>query len=89
MSTVDASLQLARNVFFQDAGLILNAHEREFLERMRQGEKRKQIFIEILARHGLSTSNPEHEVKNTKERLIRKLRSIANDQGYTLDDLVG
>jgi len=88
-STIDTPTRLTREAFFQDMTLLLDAHEQDFLELMRKGEKSLQAFVAILVRHSRPTSNPDHEVKNTKERLIRKLRHIANEQGYSLQDLLG
>lgn len=88
-STVDINTRLARDIFFQDAALLLEAHERDFLELMRRGEKHQQAFVAVLDHHGQSTTDPEHDVKNAKERLIRKLKTLAKDQGYELQDLLG
>lgn len=87
--TIDTATHLTREAFFQEAALSLDPHEQDFLEMMRKGEKRQEVFINILARHGYPISNPDHAVKNAKERLIRRLKTIANDTGYTLQDLLG
>lgn len=88
-STIDSATRLTRNAFFQDAALFLDAHEQAFLELMQNGEKSQQAFVAILTRHGRRADNPDHEVKNLKERLVRKLKHIADDQGYSLQDLLG
>ena len=87
--TVDATTQIARDAFFQDAAILLDDYEREILNLMRQGEKRQDPFVAVLNRYGYPVSDPSHAVKNAKERLIRKLRSIAHETGYRLEDLLG
>lgn len=86
--TIDAATQLTRKAFFQEAALFLDPYEQEFLEMMRKGEKHQEAFIQILTRHGYPMSDPDHAVKNAKERLIRRLKTIALDAGYTLEDLL-
>ncbi len=88
IDTIDTSTYLTREAFFQEAVLSLDPHEQEFLEMMRKGEKRQEVFVSILTRHGYKMSNPDHAVKNTKERLIRRLKTIADDAGYILQDLL-
>ncbi|SRR6266498_1314833 len=86
--TIDAATHVTREAFFQEAALSLDPHELDFLEMMRKGEKRQEVFVNILMRHGYPTSDPDHAVKNTKERLIRRLKTIADDAGYPLQDLL-
>ena len=87
--TVDATTQVARDTFFRDAAILLDDYEREILDLMRQGEKRQDTFVTVLHRYGYPVSEPSHAVKNVKERLIRRLRSIADETGYKLEDLLG
>jgi len=87
-SSLDANTRLARESFFQDASILLDNCERDFLEALKKGEKHLEIFTTILTRYDRLTAKPSHEVKNTKERLFRKLKIIADDQGYSLQDLL-
>jgi hypothetical protein len=87
--TIDSDTHLTREAFFQEAAFLLDPHEMDFLEMMQRGEKHQDVFVNILARHGYPISTPDHAVKNVKERLIRRLKTIADDAGYTLQDLLG
>jgi hypothetical protein len=87
-NTVDEATRITRDAFFQEAGQQLGEVERAFLELMLQGEKRQETFVAILSRYG-KVSDPAKEVKNTKERLLRALRGIAQSLGYHPDDLLG
>lgn len=85
-SQLDTSL--SRDAFFEAAKSILDPIELEFLELMKQGEKSLAIFSGVLSQHGIVSNHP-HEVKNTKERIIRKLKNTADDHGYKIEDLLG
>ncbi|MBE7433133.1 MAG: hypothetical protein HS100_04405 [Anaerolineales bacterium] len=87
--TLDSETHLVREAFFREAVLFLDPHEQDFLEMMLKGEKRQEIFVDILTRHGYQMPDPDRVVKNVKERLIRRLRSLADDAGYSLQDLLG
>jgi hypothetical protein len=86
--TIDNATRLTRKAFFQEATLFLDPHEQDFLEMILKGEKSLEVFVNILARHGHIASNPAHAVKNAKERLFRKLKTIASDAGFSLQDLL-
>lgn len=62
----------------------LNDLEREFLNLMREGEKRNEIFIEVLQRHQHVNSS-KREVDTIKERIKRRLNSSARDLGFDQD----
>jgi len=85
--TIDKSTRITRAMFFQEVENSLNDLEKDFLKLMRQGEKRLYIFVEILKQY-CPVSDPEREVKNTKERLKRKLKATAQDLNYRLEDLL-
>jgi len=86
-NTVDDATRITRDAFFLEAKQRLGEIERAFLELMRQGEKRQEAFVAILSRYG-QVSDPAKEVKNTKERLLRALRGLAQSLGYHPDDLL-
>lgn len=81
------STHIAREKFFQEAENSLDNVEREFLRLMRQGEKKQEVFVAVLKQYD-SISDPIREVKNTKERLNRKLKVIARKLDYRLEDLL-
>ena len=84
MQTIDT--KIVRTAFFQFASTLLDQVERDFLSLLLQGEKRQEAFAAVLAQHGSIVETP-NEVKNRKARLERKLRSIADEYGYTAIDL--
>lgn len=84
---LENDIRITRDTFFQEISLLLHEPEREFLELMRQGEKRQDVFITVLERYG-TVSDPAREVKNMKERLLRKLRTFAEEHGYQLQDIL-
>jgi len=88
IDTIDPNTRLTRDAFFQKAASFLDPYEQDFLDMMLKGEKSLEVFVNILARYGNLASNPDHAVKNTKERLVRKLRTIAKDAGFSLQDLI-
>lgn len=91
LTDVDSAARIARDTFFQIAEKSLDDLEREFLSLMLQGEKRLFTYLAVMQKFGITSEipeHPEHEVKNTKERLIRKLKNIANEYGYKFEDLV-
>lgn len=71
--------------FFESVAGHLDDLEREFLDLLRSGIKDTQIFAEVLGKY-TEVTEPFKQVKNTKERLHRKLRSLAQDLGYSADD---
>jgi hypothetical protein len=78
---------ITRNDFFERVLQHLDGPERDFLTLMLHGEKREEVFIVALARYG-PVPDPSREVKNAKVRLQRKLRKLADDMGYELQDFV-
>ena len=74
--------------FFETVTDRLEPVEREFLRLMRQGEKAQQVYVAVLHRYGFG-ADAAHEVKNTKERLMRKLKAFAREHHYQLEDLLG
>lgn len=86
-ANIPDATRITREQFFQEATRTMNDVEREFLELMRQGEKNEEVYAEVLARHSLVVT-PNHEVRNLKVRLQRRLRTLARDMGYELRDVV-
>lgn len=78
---------ITRDDFFHRALQHLNGPERDFLEMIRQGEKSEELFIVALEQYG-PVSDPSRYVKNTKVRLQRKLRRLAEEMGYNLQDFI-
>jgi len=71
--------------FFERVTEHLDDLEREFLDLLRLGTKDTQTFAEVLGKY-TEVTDPFKQVKNTKERLQRKLRSLAQELGYSADD---
>ncbi len=71
--------------FFERVSEHLDGLEREFLDLLRLGTKDTQAFAEVLGKY-TEVTDPFKQVKNTKERLQRKLRSLAQELGYSADD---
>lgn len=86
-NTSDAATRLARRDFFDRAMQQLDPLERAVLAQMRRGEKDHDVYRAILERYG-SVHDPVREVKNVKERVQRKVRAFARQQGFRLDDLI-
>lgn len=79
---------LTRAAFFKAVYRELDAVEHAFLDLMRQGEKAQTQYTAILGQHG-QLHDADKDVKNTKERLQRKLRTLAKKWGYKDEDLLG
>ncbi len=82
---IDTRIMRAR--FFESVKKKLNAAERAALELLRRGEDSKELLSLVLQRHQ-SLTDSEFCVKNFRGRLIRKVRVIANRQGYNKRDLL-
>jgi|SRR5581483_1232253 len=87
-SEADIHKQIAKDRFFDAVTAQLDGAELEFLRQMRSGEKDLAIYVSILSLYQAVT-DPASEVKNTKERLKRKIKAIAEELGYQTDDLIG
>jgi hypothetical protein len=83
----DEETRITRETFFQEVGQHLEGPEKDFLQLMRQGEKKLDVFAKILESYG-PVAEPEKEVKNMKERLLRKLRAFAEQHGYSIKDML-
>lgn len=83
----DDVTRISREEFFHAIEPQLEAVERDFLRLIRDGEKSQATFADVLARYG-DVPDPARGVKNTRERLMRKLRAISQDGGYSLEDLL-
>ena len=89
LDETDAATHAVRDSFFKDATQLLEGAEREFLTLMWDGEFHQEAFAAILTRYGYSDIDLAHEVKNTKERIHRKLALLARERGYKPEDLLG
>ncbi len=83
----DDDTRIAREDFFHAVEAQLDGVERDFLRLIRDGEKSQAAFADVLARYG-DVPDPARDVKNSRERLMRKLRAISQDRGYSLADLL-
>lgn len=83
--TDDKETDISTEEFFQRLNEHLDDLEQEFIALIRSGIKDTDRFAEVLSRH-TSVDDPSRQVKNTKERLQRKLRSLAKELGYTRED---
>lgn len=83
---IDAATRITRDVFFSMASKSLSGLEQDFLQLMLQGEKHSRAYDAIIKRHGLPPDTSE--IKNTKERIVRKLRNLADECGYKFEDLM-
>jgi DNA-directed RNA polymerase specialized sigma24 family protein len=79
--------RMTREEFFRSAEQQLDAREQSLLSLLRQGENRIETLSEALAEHGPVT-DPARDVKNARERLLRKLKAIAHQLGYQAHDLL-
>jgi DNA-directed RNA polymerase specialized sigma24 family protein len=86
-SESEIASRLNRTEFLEAVRERLGDVEQEFLELMLQGEKTTDAFAAILRCHG-PVSDAPRKVKNTKERLLRKMHAVARERGYTLEDLL-
>jgi hypothetical protein len=86
-NTEEIDNRLARDQFFDEVKGRLDNVEREVLELMLQGEKSQDEYLLVLRRHQSVTDQTE-DVKNFKARLIRKVKTIANELGYDGQDLL-
>ncbi|MBZ0285245.1 MAG: hypothetical protein K8L97_31215 [Anaerolineae bacterium] len=73
--------------FFEQVEQYLEPLEIEFLGLMRSGVKDSERFVTILLNHRTDVNDLTKEVKNTKERLYRKIRTIADELNVVLTDL--
>lgn len=83
----DEDPNISTKIFFEEVMDRLDDIEREFLHLMRTGEKDQKIFVDVLAQYQ-DIVDPSKQVKNTKEKLQRKLRRLADELGYAVDDLL-
>jgi hypothetical protein len=83
---IELEQQIDRNNLFATVAAQLNEVERAFLILMREGENRLEIFIATLDRFS-SVDNPEREVNTIKERIRRRIKSVAHQAGFDQDIL--
>src|ERR1044071_7401989 len=82
---VKIDIRIAREKFYTVARERLQALDREFFELMLQGAESAD-YVNAVKREG-SFIKPDVEAKNRKPRVHRKLKDIAEELGYKLDDL--
>lgn len=85
--TDDEDHNIAVNRFFEQVEQHLEPIEIEFLRLMRSGVKDSQQFASVLLQYTSGIDDMAREVKNTKERLYRKIRSVADELNVVLTDL--
>jgi hypothetical protein len=78
--------QIAREKFYSVARERLQGLDRVFFELMLQGAKSNE-FVRAVERDG-SFPEPDAEAKNRKPRIHRRLKDIADEMGYELEDLM-
>jgi hypothetical protein len=78
--------QIDVNRLFETVAAQCNELEREFLMLMREGEKHLDVFIEVLNRHYVALK-PDREVNTIKERIRRRLTSVAHEMGLDYDHI--
>jgi len=76
-----------RDKFFQGVSERLSSVEREFLNLLRSGEKSSGVLANVIRKH-MTVIDAAKEVKNMRERLIRKLKAYAEETHVNLEDLV-
>ena len=87
LSTKELEAHIIQKRFFNKVMERLDDAEQEGLRLMLQEESGQDAYIAILTRYG-SVANPAGEVKNFKERLKRKVKTIACELGYESEDLL-
>jgi len=86
-STTEIETYIIQKHFFSKVMERLDGAEKEGLKLMLQEESDQDAYVAILTRYG-SVMNPAGEVKNFKERVKRKVKTIALELGYVSDDLL-
>jgi hypothetical protein len=79
--------RLVRDRFFEEAKERLDKAEQDVLDLMLNEEKSLDGYVLVLQRHQ-SINDPALDVKNFKERLKRKLKTLAKELGYDKHDLL-
>ena len=87
-SIEDEDKALARKRFYETIEDKLEPIEREFLRYMRLGIKDSEVFADVVKRLNPLARNIPNEIKNTKERLQRRIRALATELGYSPEDLL-
>jgi len=87
LSTKEIEVHIIQKRFFSKVMERLDDVEQEGLKLLLQEESGQDAYVAILTRYG-SVTNPAGEVKNFKERLKRKVKTIARELGYESEDLL-
>lgn len=83
--TEDQDQTIVTEDFFDRVAGYLDDLEREFLSLLLLGIKDTQTFAEVLCKY-VEVTDAARQVKNTKERLHRKIHSLAQELGYSAED---
>lgn len=82
----EIEVQIARERFYSVARERLQGLDREFFELMLQGAESNE-YVRVVESDG-SFPESDVEAKNRKPRVHRRLKDIANEIGYKLEDLM-
>src|SRR5262249_23177479 len=85
LSTTEIEAHIIQKRFFSKVMERLDSAEQEGLKLMLQEESDQDSYVALLTRYG-SVTNLVGEVKNFKERLKRKVKTIARELGYESED---
>jgi hypothetical protein len=85
---IDTETQLAREEFYQRAIPRLTPAEVDVLNLIRQNESAQEVFIEVLSQYEVIQVDPYKYLKNFRERLSRKLSSLAKELGFEFRDVI-
>ena len=87
LSTANLDTRIVQERFFNKVMERLDDAEQEGLNLMLQEELSQDAYVAVLMRRG-PVLDPAGEVKNFKERLKRKVKTIARELGYEREDLL-
>ncbi len=79
--------RVARDAFFRQVEARLDDCQRDLLRQLLDDPRDMTALQDILARHGARTAS-QHDIKNAQARLRRSVKSIADQMGYELGDLL-
>lgn len=80
----DIEEQITKDSLFDAVSAQLDDLERDFLKLMREGEIRLEVFAATL-QHYRIVDKPEREINTIKERIRRRLKSVAHQMGLDQD----
>jgi RNA polymerase sigma factor (sigma-70 family) len=80
----DIEERITIDALFDTVSSQLDDLEREFLRLMREGEIRLEVFAATL-QHYRTVDKPDREINTIKERIRRRLKSVAHQMGLDQD----